>query len=147
MIALYNKEPGKFEDRAGKGFSYQGRLSQPPFYDDCAQPAPVLNFLTNERLMKGYFNIVIVTTFGNSCCNFTKCFQMPLTIDVVRRYIEQTNAIVVTVDGNDIQGCHTDFQDQLPRVDLHFLREADPEPFMREEWDENQRRDVEVLTS
>jgi hypothetical protein len=59
-------------------------------------------------------------------------------LDFLRLYITANpEAVVITVDGNDIIGCHTNFRDQLSRVDLHFFREADPNPAevdVPEEW-------------
>ena len=40
-----------------------------------------------------------------------------------------TDALVITIDGNDIFGCHANIEEQLGRVDVSFIREADMDPF------------------
>jgi len=112
----------------GRGFSYRDRLRKPPIYEQCG--VPKANFLLDQqmwhRLGIGYYNIIIFTTHGNSCCNLSDCFAPPLLQYLYHLITATPEIIVVTVDGNDIDGCHTDFRDQLPRVDLHFSREASP---------------------
>mmetsp|Transcript_46255 Transcript_46255/g.104459 ORF Transcript_46255/g.104459 Transcript_46255/m.104459 type:complete len:374 (+) Transcript_46255:194-1315(+) len=147
MSVLYKPHAdGRFLDdmSPGGGFSYRGTLEDPPLYDGrCDAPETdddfegnstrgpdmVLKSLLIRRLVDGYFNVVIVQgTYGNGCCDLGPCF--PDAFVRLRQYIlEHSNDIVViTIDGNDAHGCHADFRDQLPHVDLHFLREADPDP-------------------
>jgi hypothetical protein len=133
MTALYAGTIGLFQDPKGRGFTYQGRLSTPRIYDDCDDQA-ALDVLLWRRISDNYFNILIITTFGNSCCQLFDCFDIHL-VRIITEYISTNpHAAVITIDGNDIMGCHTDFRDQLPRVDAHFIREADHDPLPHPDW-------------
>ena len=128
----------------GKGFSYQGALPTPGLVGACGEASSerLLRELLDARLEAGYFNALVVTTAGNGCCELTRCYGADVA-DVLNRYLAKwPRTVVATVDGNDdvvpwpnasggasrgFWGCHTTFEDQLARVDVHFLREVHEE--------------------
>jgi len=109
----------------GRGFSYQGTLPTPSLYQQCGEQKAdkLLQEQMHHRLKAGYFNTIIVTNSGNRGCNLAKDYRAR---DTLVTYLERfPNTAVASVDGNDLCGCHTSFSDQLPHVDLFFMREAD----------------------
>ena len=125
----------------GGGFTWTHRLSTPPVYRACigsavsnttaASSAEVLmRESRDERLRAGYFNVLVVAQASNTCCGVAACYGRNV-LTALNSYIERKSAeggalVVVTVDGGDIDGCHTTLADELLRVDVHFLREVDP---------------------
>ena len=125
------------DDGYGGGFSYQATLRTPALVQACGErrAEALLEELTDARLEAGYFNVIVVTTAANGCCNMSRCYGGARA--VINGYLQRWPATVVaTVDGNDdltpwklgglsgLHGCHTSFEGQLPRVDLHFVREV-----------------------
>ena len=126
----------------GNGYSYARTLPAPPLYRRCGSRRVADAALRDQmarRLEAGYFNVLIVTGAGNSCCGVGRCYgaDTPRILnDYLRRHPE---TVVATVDGSDLHGsckaagggrractnCHATFEAELDRVDLHFMREVD----------------------
>ncbi|KAL1530927.1 hypothetical protein AB1Y20_001818 [Prymnesium parvum] len=118
----------------GFGHSWARRLPTPQLYSRCSKEAAdeLMHLLLLRRLEEGYFNVILVTTCSNRQCDLRGCYGVSAA-SAIRDYLRRNRATtaVATVDGNDVHGevaspCHTTFADQLPWVDLHFLREVDP---------------------
>ena len=108
----------------GGGFSFARRLPTPAVHARCGAERGdlMMRQLLEHRLGRGYFNVLLVTNGGNRCCRLDECYRDAAA--VLNRYIARhPHAVVVTVDGSDVNGCHTTFAEQLSRVDLHFVRE------------------------
>ena len=125
------------EGAYGLGISYKGRLPTPRLVEACgeARAEALLGELMEARLEAGYFNIIVVTTAGNACCNMSDCYGSARSR--INAYLARwPQTVVATVDGNDDPiewhkgpirrsfGCHTSFVHQLAHVDLHFVREV-----------------------
>ena len=122
----------------GFGFSWARRLPTPSVEERCGRTmaARLQHELMQHRLREGYFNVLIIATCSNRQCNLDECYGAGATRAIetyVWRHAETTS--VVTLDGNDLFAphnnrqqrplCHTTFAEQLPFVDVHFLREVD----------------------
>eukprot|EP00240_Pyramimonas_obovata_P005232 CAMPEP_0118956394 /NCGR_PEP_ID=MMETSP1169-20130426/61555_1 /TAXON_ID=36882 /ORGANISM="Pyramimonas obovata, Strain CCMP722" /LENGTH=415 /DNA_ID=CAMNT_0006904421 /DNA_START=324 /DNA_END=1571 /DNA_ORIENTATION=- len=111
--------------------------------------------IAETRLQAGQIDLVIVTNGENAFCKLEDFDLGPRTqyignlanslgytysrrgssMSLVHRnglrnmlndYLTRNKlAVVATVDGSDIHGCHGTFAEELPRVDLHFVRETE----------------------
>ena len=113
----------------GRGFGYAGRLGADALADRCgARRADDLDArLLRRRLAAGAFDVVVVANGGDRCCAMDACY--PGARAAVNDYLDRFPATrVATIDGNDLDACHTDFAAQLRgRVDAHFCREPAPD--------------------
>ena len=113
----------------GRGYSYARTLHTPPIYRQCSKSFAdsTLRNQVRRRLEFGYFNVIIVTTQANKCCQLARCYgdEIPKLINA---YIKRRGnaTAVATVDGSDgFGGCGGATFGELDRIDAHFLREVD----------------------
>lgn len=122
----------------GQGFSYQATLPTPRVFERCGEAAAerLMATLMEERLRIGYFDLVIITNGGSSCCDLKACYGQRFVQTLIAYFRQFPHAALATVDGNDGRpptrhSCHTTFQGQLAKnVDVHFAREFDARPNM-----------------
>ena len=127
---------GNASELYGRGFGYARTLETPVLHSACGARAAnaMLQEMTRRRMEAGYFNVVIVTTGCGSCCSPSsarrhKACHYLRGIAEVNHYIDRfPRTVVLTVDTSDSSGCHTTFEEVLRRFDIHFVREADPQP-------------------
>ena len=93
----------------GRGYSYARTLPTPQIYRSCGKEYAdgVLRSQLRRRLEAGYFNVILVTTFSNKCCNVARCYgdDVPTLLNAyIRRHGNAT--AVATIDGSDgFGGC------------------------------------------
>lgn len=121
----------------GNGFSWSRSLPQPATSVACG--AAAASTLERQRLLArmnaGYYSVLLISVCHNNPlvgCDLRACYGASVVASIreyLRRHAPEVH--VVTLDGNDVHGsdgrppCHTvDFGGQLPRVDIHFLREV-----------------------
>ena len=127
---------GNASELYGRGFGYARTLETPALHSACGARAAnaMLLEVTRQRLDAGYFNVVIVTTGCGSCCSVSHARHHRVChflrgLGEVNDYLKRfPRTVVLTVDTSDSSGCHTTFEEVLHRVDIHFVREADPQP-------------------
>ena len=114
------------ENLYGRGFSYKDTYDEE--WDEQKMSA-----LTKERIKEGFFNVIIYMNGENRHCDPREYDKDATSLGIethggsgmLLEYQRTYNPLVITIDGNDIHGCHTFFPNDDVKLQhhLHFIRE------------------------